>query len=703
MARFFSRSFFFLAVLCSVTPIFVQAQVINEYVANHTGYPDTYEYIEIFGSPSTDYSDLAIIEIEGDVSTSTGTIGYIDQVFAVGATDGGGYWMTAYLTDKLENGSMTLLLVDGFTGAVGDDVDANNDGVMDTVFWSTIVDQVSVWDGDAGDGMYGAVVLSSSMDGDFYTPGGASRIPNGTDTDTVDDWRRNNFFGDGIPGLTGSTSPGEAYNTPGTENDWIPVPEPMINEFVLGHFGSDDHEFIEIFGMPETFYTDYWILVIDGDQEDAGHIDNAFRASLTGGGGAFATAFLVDNFEGNSTTILLVKDFTGAAGDDLDSNDDGALDVSPWSEITDGIAVTDGDAGDFAYATLVLDRNFDGMNTPVLGASRFRSGIDSDTAADWIRNDFDGAGLPGFVGTITSGEAYNTYRLANRVTVEDYYAAVDDGSQATLRSTVHSAIKDHIRHEYTTDSTDTWDILIEADEDPGDASNILTVYKNSSVDSGYNREHTWPKSFGYPDETLSNSPYTDCHQLMLADESYNTARSNRAFGTCSLACSEYVTDVNNGVGGGAGVYPGNSNWGTGTAATGVWEAWIDKRGDVARAQLYLDLRYEGGVHGFVGTAEPDLILTDNTGLIAASQTGSNESTAYMGRLAVLLQWAAEDPVSIDELDRNEVIYKHQGNRNPFVDHPEWISCIFEGTGCGGAIFGNGFEDGTTDAWSSTTP
>ncbi len=708
MVRFSSPRLFILAVLCALMPITSQAQVINEYVANHTGYPDDHEYVEIFGSPSTDYSSLTIVEIEGDVSTSTGTIGRIDQFFAVGTTDGSGYWTTGMLTDKLENGSMTLLLVNGFTGAIGDDVDSDNDGVIDTTFWTAISDQVSVWDGDSGDGMYCTTVLSQSMDGDPYTPGGASRIPNGTDTESVDDWRRNNFFGDGIPGLTGSTSPGEAFNTPGTVNNWIPSADPMINEFVLDHTGADDHEYIEVFGMPETFYTDYWVLVIDGDQEDAGTIDNVFRAGLTKGGGAWSTGFLSDNLEGNSTTILLVKDFTGSAGDDLDADDNGTFDASPlpWSEITDGVAVTDGDAGDFAYTSTVLDPGFDGSGTPVLGASRFHSGIDTDAGTDWIRNDFDGAGLPGFAGSITAGEAYNTLELANRVTQSDYYASVDDASQTTLRSTLHNVIKDHIRHEYTTGGTDVWDILNEADEDPNNEDNVLTVYKNSTVEKGdgsLNREHTWPKSFGFPDNTLSNSPYTDCHMLMLADGSYNSSRSNRAYGTCDASCAEYVTDVNNNAGGGSGVYPGNSDWGTGTAATGTWEAWVGRRGDVARAQLYFDVRYEGGTHGFVGTAEPDLILTDDPSLIAASQTGSNESTAYMGRLSVLLQWAAADPVSADELARNEAVYKHQGNRNPFVDHPEWVSCIFEGTGCGGAIFVDDFEDGTTDGWSSVTP
>ncbi len=709
MVRVLSRISLLCIVACWLTPGTVDAQVINEYVANHTGDPDDHEYVEIFGTPSTDYSNLTIVEIEGDVSTSTGTIGRIDQFYPVGSTDSDGFWMTAYLTGELENGSMTLLLVDGFSGVIGDDVDSDNDGVIDTTFWTSIIDDVSVWDDDPGDGLYSVTVLSSAMDGSTYTPGGASRIPNGTDTDTLDDWRRNNYFGDGIPDLSGSTIPGEAYNTPGTENAWIPIPVPLIDEFVLDHVGTDDSEYIEAFAMPETFYTDYYILVVDGDQEDAGTIDNVFRMlGLTNGSGIWTTGLLSDNLEGGSTTILLVKDFTGALGDDLDTDDDGTIDASPlpWSRITDDVAVTDGDPGDFAYSTTVLDPDFDGSATPVGGASRFHSGIDSDSALDWIRNDFDGAGLPGYTGTITAGEAYNTPALANRVTLDDYYASVDDGTTANLRATLHDAIKDHIRHEYSASGTDTWDILNQADEDPGNTSNVITVYKNSSVpkgDGSLNREHTWPKSFGFPDLTISNSPFTDCHQLMLSDSSYNTSRSNRAYGTCSASCAEYVTDVNNGVGGGSGVYPGNSDWGTGTAAEGIWEAWVEKRGDVARAQLYLDVRYEGGIHGYTGTSEPDLILTDDTSLIAASQTGSNESTAYMGRLSVLLQWAAEDPVSDKERTRNEAVYTYQGNRNPFIDHPEWIECVFMETGCGGALFDDGFEDGTTDAWSIVSP
>ena len=103
-----------------------------------------------------------------------------------------------------------------------------------------------------------------------------------------------------------------------------------------------------------------------------------------------------------------------------------------------------------------------------------------------------------------------------------------------------------------------------------------------------------------------------------------------------------------------------------------------RKGDIARALFYAAIRYEGGTHGSLGIAEPDLILTDNLGLIAASNTGSNESAAYMGRLATLLVWHLDDPVDEFERRRNGVVASFQGNRNPFVDHPEWVACAFTG-------------------------
>jgi endonuclease I len=267
-----------------------------------------------------------------------------------------------------------------------------------------------------------------------------------------------------------------------------------------------------------------------------------------------------------------------------------------------------------------------------------------------------------------------------------YYASVDATSPASLRATLHAVIDDHVKYPYSsTSATDTWNILELADEDPANAANVLDVYKNASYpkagagNSNYDREHTWPNSYGFPNDGASNYPYSDCHGLMLADGGYNSSRGNKPYRACPSGCIEKVTDVNGGTGGGSGVYPGHSNWSSGIAGTaGSWETWDDRRGDVARAILYFDVRYEGGVHGVTGAAEPDLRVTDDEALIAASNTGVNESVAYMGMRSVLVQWHIEDPVDARELARNDVVYSFQGNRNPFVDHPEWVAPLFGG-------------------------
>lgn len=265
-----------------------------------------------------------------------------------------------------------------------------------------------------------------------------------------------------------------------------------------------------------------------------------------------------------------------------------------------------------------------------------------------------------------------------------YYASVDPTDATTLRSTLHDVIDDHTKVPYSDSSTDTWDVLEVADEDPGNSSNILDLYRNQIYakqgggNGFYNREHSWPRSYGFPDDGDGNYPFSDCHHLFLCDITYNSIRDNKPFRICTASCDEYPTEVNAGSGGGTGLYPGNSNWSTGASTAGTWEVWGGRRGDVARALFYMDIRYEGGNHGQSGFAEPDLILTDNTTLIASSSTGSNESVAYMGLLSVLLQWHAQDPPDAKEMARNDAVFATQGNRNPFIDHPEWVDGLHGG-------------------------
>ncbi len=264
-----------------------------------------------------------------------------------------------------------------------------------------------------------------------------------------------------------------------------------------------------------------------------------------------------------------------------------------------------------------------------------------------------------------------------------YYASVDTTNASTLRATLHAVIKNHTKIPYTATATDTWDVLNLASEDPTHPANILDLYKNQSLikQSGgnnfYNREHTWPNSYGFPNDGPCNYPYTDCHMLFLCDIAYNATRGNAPYRFC-VGCTEMTTLVNNGMGGGSGIYPGNSNWSNGSDTLSNFETWIERRGDVARAMLYADVRYEGGTHGGTGCAEPDLIVTDSQALIAASATGNNEAVAYMGIKSVLLTWSQQDPPDAWERHKNDVVASFQQNRNPFIDHPEWIDCLFAG-------------------------
>jgi len=265
-----------------------------------------------------------------------------------------------------------------------------------------------------------------------------------------------------------------------------------------------------------------------------------------------------------------------------------------------------------------------------------------------------------------------------------YYNTVNTSSASALKASLHEIIDDHQRFPYTSSSTDTWDILESADQDPNNASNVIDVYKNASYpkagggNSFYNREHSWPKSYGFPKDGSSNYAYTDAHHLFIADSSYNSSRSNKPYDNCS-SCDEKVTLSNNGRGG----TNNDSNWTTGSFTQGSWQTWNGRKGDVARALMYMAVRYEGGTHGVTGVSEPDLILTDDRTLIQNSNAGSNISVAYMGLKSVLIQWHKDDPVDAFEHRHNEIVFSHQGNRNPFIDHPEYVACVFEGI-CNGS-------------------
>jgi len=326
-----------------------------------------------------------------------------------------------------------------------------------------------------------------------------------------------------------------------------------------------------------------------------------------------------------------------------------------------------------------------GWNTLVCTVSGSKVTVISGSGASYTLNpnvDFTGnesCTLTVIASKVTDIDGTPTLMVSNYVmsfgvagTGTGYYASVNATSSANLRATLHPVIDDHTKIPYTASTTDVWDVLNAADQDPLNSSRVLDVYKNASYakqaggNTFYNREHTWPKSLGFPDDGASNYPYSDTHMLMVSDIAHNSARGNLPFNNCPAGSEVFATLAYYGQGG-----SGQNNLRCGN----YWQVWDKLKGNVARAMFYFDIRYEGGTHGVTGVAEPNLILTDNASLITASN--GNASVAYMGLLSVLLQWHAADPVDDRERLRNETVFNFQGNRNPFVDRPEWVACLFQ--------------------------
>jgi endonuclease I len=310
--------------------------------------------------------------------------------------------------------------------------------------------------------------------------------------------------------------------------------------------------------------------------------------------------------------------------------------------------------------------------------------------------------------------------------VAGYYERVDTSSCRALRATLHGVIDDHSAVAYSDagndwtpgvpSTYDVWEVLNLADEDPLDPTKILDIYRNESytkITGGtgiYNREHVWPNSQGFNNlDTLDgfpNSPYTDTHMLMASNTDYNARRGSRLFGTCnpgstpSCTVDATIANASNGVGGGATGYttPTGHNWYTNGSDgnNGSYEVWNHRRGDLARGMLYMDVRYEGGRNSRNFQREPQLILTDNRSLVII--TNSYAAPAYSGLLTPILAWHNADLPTAREGIRNAMIESVQGNRNPFVDHPEWANTLFSGT-CTGPDFVAVDDDftGTEDA------
>ncbi|MCD4793325.1 MAG: endonuclease [Bacteroidales bacterium] len=246
---------------------------------------------------------------------------------------------------------------------------------------------------------------------------------------------------------------------------------------------------------------------------------------------------------------------------------------------------------------------------------------------------------------------------------EGYYDDAQGLGGDVLKTALYNIIKGHNEYVYTTDTTDVWDILKETDKDPYNPDNVILIYTGWSVDAaqewnngdGWEREHVWAKSRG--DFGTDLGAGTDVHHLRPIDPSVNSARNNRWFAECD---EEYI---DNGIP--TGSYTSSTEW--------VWKPRDEVIGDVARMIFYMATRYEGE------GGEPDLEVID---YIPAD---NNTDEPIHALLSDLLIWNALDPVSDYEINRNNIIYSYQNNRNPFIDYPEWVECIWNNN-CTGMWF-----------------
>lgn len=314
--------------------------VINEFVFNHDG-TDTNEFIEILGPPNTDMTSYMLYIVEGDTGSTQGQIRYAE---ALTMTDANGYWTTGYLSNAFQNATQTILLVEepGGPTATNTDLDTNDDGVFDVTPWNSIVDDVAVTDEDAGDLTYSTTTLLPSFDGSTFTVGGASRIPNGTDTDAPGDWVRNDFDGAGLDGFMVTPDAGEAINTLGLENEVATDPGPtggetlLLSEIVVtptaGEFIEIHNPTMDPIDLTDVYLTDatfangdtYYYNIVTGANAGGGGFGD-FHARFPSGSSIAAGAYMTVALTGST-------DFNATYGFDPDFElfeDDGAPDAVP--------------------------------------------------------------------------------------------------------------------------------------------------------------------------------------------------------------------------------------------------------------------------------------------------------------------------------------------------------------------------------------
>lgn len=272
---------------------------------------------------------------------------------------------------------------------------------------------------------------------------------------------------------------------------------------------------------------------------------------------------------------------------------------------------------------------------------------------------------------VTMLSAQQTYRSSNETaTIPTGYYNTATGTGYTLKTQLYNIIKGHTDQGYnglyTTYVTSDRDYYFENDgtvldmysENPAGTDPYNYSATNTSDRCGnyahegdcYNREHIIPQSF-----FNSSSPMVaDAHFITPTDGKVNGIRSNYPHGMVGTAS---YTSENGGKLGSAS----NSGYAAGYSGT-VFEPIDEFKGDIARMYFYFATRYQ------------NVITT--WGNSYAMFNGTTDQVFTPTFLEILKHWNAQDPVSQREIDRNNAIYARQNNRNPYIDHPEYVTSVW---------------------------
>lgn len=231
-----------------------------------------------------------------------------------------------------------------------------------------------------------------------------------------------------------------------------------------------------------------------------------------------------------------------------------------------------------------------------------------------------------------------------------YYNAADNKKSTALLSALHGCIDGHTTLSYSSledyyEDTDwttdgyVWDMYSKCKFTMNDGNG-----SQKKVCDAWNKEHSIPQSwFG------EKSPMkSDLFHVYPTDARVNNYRSNMPYGETSNR--SYIDGDSKALG-----YIGTSNF-SGYSGK-VFEPIDEYKGDFARTYFYMVARY----------LDKSLNQNENGKVVFTYSDGTTGLTTYATNL--FLKWHRQDPVSQKEIDRNNAVYKHQKNRNPFIDYP----------------------------------